>query len=124
MVKEVKRESSEGNEKLCSMLSYILIGIIWYFADDKMRKSGFAKYHAKQGLVLLIAAIVWGILLSIIFQAFAWQMLLSGGVRLFQIISWLNYIPLIWVIIGVINVANNNEKPLPLIGKFAEKLSF
>ena len=54
--KETKKttENDAGNEKLCAILSYLLIGIVWYFADDKLRKSEFAKYHVKQGLFLFL----------------------------------------------------------------------
>lgn len=124
MVKNVKRESGERNEKPCSMLSYLFIGIIWYFADDKIRKSGFAQYHAKQGLALLITAIIWGIFLSIVTDIFFIKPLFSGGLWLYQLFQLLNWAPLILALIGVINVANNSEKPLPIIGKFAEKFSF
>ena len=38
-----------SNNKLCAALSYLLIGIIWYFADEKMKSSSFAKFHFQLG---------------------------------------------------------------------------
>jgi uncharacterized membrane protein len=113
------------NEKACAVLSYILIGLIWYLADDKMKKSNFAKYHVKQGLVLLIASIVYSILLGIIFSIILFPIIMTGaGVGLVAIFSLLYYVPLIWTIIGIINAVNDKEKELPIIGKYAEKFSF
>ena len=106
--------------KICAALSYILIGIIWYFVDEKMKKDKFAKFHAKQGIVLLVASIAWAILLNIIFGTLA-----LGGLWIFwQLWSLLSYVPLVFVIIGIINAVNNKQKELPIIGKFASKLTF
>jgi uncharacterized membrane protein len=112
--------------KVCAALSYILIGIIWYFADENMKKNGFAKFHAKQGLVLLIAAIAYDIVLGIIVGALLFPLLFSGmgGWGLFSILRLLYYVPLIFIIIGIINALNGNEKELPIIGGFASKLNF
>jgi len=118
------KTTNGGNDKVCAALSYILIGIIWYFADEKMKKSGFAKYHAKQGMVLLIAAIIYSIILQIIFSILFIPMIMGGGFTLYPIIMLLGYIPLIWAIIGIINAVNGKEKPLPIIGGWANKLSF
>ena len=101
----------KGNEKLCAILSYLLIGIIWYFADEKMKKSTFAKHHAKQGLVLLIADfIVWAI----------WMVPFLGWI----IGPVLNIGIIILLIIGIINAANGKMSLLPIIGRFAEKINF
>lgn len=113
MAKKQKHSSSSdaGNEKACAILSYILIGIIWYFVDEKMKKNEFVKYHVKQGLVLLIVAIIFSAIASIPFIGFA--------------IGWILWlIEVVLMIIGMINAANNQEKELPVIGKFAEKFSF
>jgi uncharacterized membrane protein len=115
------REVEEG--KVCAILSYLLVGIIWYFADEKMKKNNFAKFHAKQGLVLLIAAIAYSILLGIIFGIIFTPLFFMGGWGLFWIFRLLYYVPLIFTIIGIINSANGNERELPIIGKFATKLT-
>jgi uncharacterized membrane protein len=110
-VSSSSRANDKGNEKACAILSYLLIGIIWFFADDKMKKSGFVKYHVKQGLVLLILdVIIWAI----------------GGI---PILGWI-IAPILWIgfvillIIGIINAANGDEKELPIIGKFAKNFTF
>lgn len=117
-----------ANEKLCAALSYILIGIVWYFADEKMKKSQLARYHAKQGLVFLIAWIVYAIVLQILFTILFPAMIFGGGLwagfGFYSILRLLGYIPLIWAIIGVINALNGNIKALPIIGQYGEKFSF
>jgi uncharacterized membrane protein len=131
MVKKVKAKTSAGkveNEKVCALLSYLLIGIIWYFVDERMKQSALAKYHAKQGLVLLIAAIcydiVLGILIAIIVAPFVLTGMFIGALGIVALLNILYYVPLIFMIIGIINALNEKQKPLPIIGHFAEKFSF
>ena len=127
MSKKIGNVSSKDVEegKVCAILSYLLIGIIWYFADEKMKKNGFAKFHAKQGLVLLVAAIIYNIALGIVLGAILFPMMFSGvGWGIFSILRLLYYIPLVFTVIGIINAANGNEKELPIIGNFAKKLTF
>jgi uncharacterized membrane protein len=114
-MKKKKKSSSQNteanNEKLCAVLSYLYIGLLWYLLDEKIKKSEFAKYHVKQGLVLLITNIVLGVIMGI------------------PIIGWF-LAPIIYLIIlalmivGIINALANSEKELPVIGKFAENFKF
>lgn len=119
-----KNDVSDG--MACAILSYLLIGIIWFFADDKMKKNKFAGFHAKQGLVLLIGSIVfsvaWGIVFSIL--AFILAFIPVLGWALILILSLVFYLPLIWVIIGIIAAATGKKKLLPIIGRFGEKFKF
>lgn len=115
-----KQSSDKNNERLCAILSYFLIGIIWYFADEKMKKSEFAKFHVKQGLILLIAWIVYDLIVGIV----VWPLILLSFGLLAPILMLLYYVPLIWLILGVINAANNTEKELPIIGKFGKNFNF
>ena len=116
----VKKTVSKDDSKICAVLSYLLIGIIWYFADEKMKKSSFARFHAKQGLVLLIACIIYSVVISAIFLPLVFM---SLGM-LWPLMQLLNLIPWIFIILGIINALNGKEKELPLIGKFAEKFDF
>jgi uncharacterized membrane protein len=80
----------------------------------KEKAGNLLKYHLKQSLGLII----FSILLSVVLRV-----LLS--VTHLGILSILGFIPLILMIIGAINAANEVEKPLPLIGKMVEdKFSF
>jgi uncharacterized membrane protein len=100
------------NGKICALLAYLLFGIIWYFADEKMKKNNFAKFHTKQGIILIITSILGSVILGII-----------------PVLGWIVY-PifqlgiLIFAILGIINSLNGKEKELPVIGQFAKKLNF
>lgn len=117
--KEEKAAKEGGNSKVCAILAYLLIGIIWYFVDEKMKKDSFAKFHVKQGIVLLIFAIAWSIALSILSA-----ILMFGIAILWPLIMLLYYVPLVFTIIGIVNAVGNKEKELPIIGQYAKKLKF
>ena len=106
------KNKSHENEKLVAGLSYIIIGIIWYFVYEDMKKNEFAKFHVKQAINLLLISLVMkaaiGILTFITFNVF-------------KLISWIfGVIFLILWIVGIINVINGEKKVVPTIGQFAE----
>ena len=109
----------KGNNKICAILAYLLIGIIWYFVDKEMQKDQKVKYHVKQAIILLIFSIIWSIIIDVIFRIFFG---LLGF--LWTVIHFLTYVPLIFTIIGIINAVNDSQKPLPIIGQYADKLTF
>jgi uncharacterized membrane protein len=115
MAKEKEAESSGDNTKLCAFLAYLLIGIIWYFADEKMKKNDFVKFHVKQGLVLLITAIIF---------SFFYGILVFIPIIGWFIIAVLQLCVLILLVMGIINALNGKENPLPIIGGFAKKFTF
>jgi len=83
----------------------ILAYIIFFIPLIAARDSRFAMYHANQGLVLFLAAVVVNIV---------------GGIIPF--IGWFLILPIGWIavlllaIIGIINSSKGEMKPLPLIG--------
>ncbi|HAR96012.1 MAG TPA: hypothetical protein DCR97_08645 [Deltaproteobacteria bacterium] len=93
-------EDVEKN-KAMAILSYI----IFFIPLIAARESKFALYHANQGLVLFLAAVVINIV---------------GGIVPF--IGWFIILPFGWIavvilaIIGIINASKGLMKPLPLIG--------
>lgn len=112
--------AKSDNGKICAILSYLLIGIIWYFVDKGMQKDERVKFHVKQGIILLIFSIIWSVVLNFLFG------FLIMGLMSFIWGMWhlLSYVPLIFTIIGIINAVNDNQKELPVIGHYAEKLTF
>jgi uncharacterized membrane protein len=113
--------AKEDNSKICAILSYFLVGIVWYFVDEKMKKNAFVKYHVKQGLNLLIIgvafSIAWSILtgiLAIVTMGFALIVLapVSMLISLAEIVLW---------IFGIVYAAQNTQKPIPVIGIYADK---
>ena len=105
--------SDVDSGKVCAILSYLFIGIVWYFIDENMKKNTFAKFHVKQSLVLLVVSIILQIIGTII-----------------PIIGWFLILPLagifglVWMLIGIINALNGQTKELPIIGKYSTKFNF
>lgn len=95
--------------KTCAILSYLIVGIIWYFADDKMRNNEFAKFHAKQGLNLLIISFAGNLILGII-PIIGWMLLPIFGIAIF----------ILWIM-GLISSINGEKKMVPIIGQYADK---
>ena len=100
-------EDIEEN-KVIALLSYL--GIVVLVPLLAKKESPYAQFHAKQGLVLLIAWIAIGIITVI------------------PIIGWIigpiaSIVLLIFSIIGIINALGGQTKELPLIGQFGEKLN-
>ena len=80
------------------------------------KQSKFARYHSNQGLVLLIASILYGIaysILSSIILAISWRLYF-----IVSIIGLVSIVVTVLAIIGIINAATGKAKELPLIGKF------
>lgn len=107
------------DKKTISIISYITI-IGWVIAfivfNNGVEKASLAKYHLKQALGLAVL----GILLSIA-QVIVLSIVPSIGI-VFTILSALIFV--LWII-GIINAAKEEEKPLPIIGAmFADKFDF
>lgn len=107
-VKQVKASDA----KVCALLAYLAIGIIWFFVDDKMKASEFAKFHVKQALVLMIASLGGHLILGLI-PLLGWIALPLFSLAVFAL-----------AVIGIINAVNGEKKELPIIGQFADKLKF
>ncbi len=103
-----------GSNKAMAILAYFgpLVLIPIFAAKD----SKFARYHSNQGLVLLLAAIAYGIvynILSAIILAISWRLYF-----VVSIIGLVSIVITVLAIIGIINAATGKAKELPLIGKF------
>ena len=107
-----------SNSTLMAILAYF--GILIIIPILVAKNDSFVKFHIKQGLALLITAIVLWILFfpASIFLA-ALRIPLIG---LFFPLIWL--LVFLFFIIGVINAATGKTKELPLIGGFGSKFNF
>ena len=70
----------------------------------------FVKYHVKQGIVLLVSAII------------AWLIIQALPVIGLVMAPLLDVAIIVLLIIGIMNAVKGVEKPLPLIGQFADKI--
>jgi uncharacterized membrane protein len=93
--------------KVLAAVGYL--GILFLVPMLAAPKSPYAQFHAKQGMVLFIAAIILSVVLAI--PVLGWVI---GGLGEVFI--------LILMIMGIINAVNGQEKPLPVIGQFASKV--
>ena len=95
-------EDIEMNKTIAG-LSYLLFFLPLIVCPN----SKFARFHANQGLILLIAGIVGNLILGMI-----------------PIVGWLVLMPIFSIcllvlgVMGLINGLNGKAVPLPLIGKF------
>lgn len=107
------KEDIEGN-KVAAVISYIsfLVVITLLIAPD----SKFARYHANQGVTLLIVSVVFGIARGIILGIFGFIPLVGAIIGF--ILSIINLLIVILSILGIVNAVKGEAKPLPIIGSF------
>ena len=114
------KNSTKSNKvecKLCSetkLFAFLgvfltLIGFIVVLLARKHDK--YAMYYGKQGLVLFIAALIVSVVGGIV-PFIGWFFILPVG-NVLVVILW---------VIGLINSLSGKKKPVPWIGKFADKL--
>lgn len=88
------------NNKLMGILSYL--GILVLIPIFAVKDDAFVRYHANQGLVNCIIAIVASIL---------------SAIPIIGIVAGLvGIVCFVFMILGIINVVKGEMKPLPLIG--------
>ncbi|HEX5429986.1 MAG TPA: DUF4870 domain-containing protein [Patescibacteria group bacterium] len=98
--------ANHGKNSGMALLSYIGILVIIPLVSDS-RHDPFVKFHAKQGLALLI---VW-----VLGSVFFW----------IPVIGWLLWLCVfVLMILGIMNAVNGQEKELPIIGGFAKNFNF
>lgn len=111
-IKETKAPTSSQKDidenKLMAVLGYL--GILLLIPLLAKKDSPYAQFHAKQGLVLLIAGIIVGVVAVI--PVLGWIISLLG---------YLGYI-ILWIM-GIVNAISGKMNELPLIGKFARNFN-
>ena len=97
-----------------AILSYIpiaFVGLIVSIISITQKNNAYSLFHAKQALTLYIFAIAGGLIcLPLCFVCIGFPLLIAvelGG--------------LVLCIIGIINASGGQCKPLPVVGKFADK---
>jgi uncharacterized membrane protein len=107
------------SNKTLSILSYVtIIGWIIAFVKHKepQQKNALVSYHLKQGFGLFIVSLLFNVAMTVVAMVVP-ALSFVGTVG--------SILTLILIIIGIINAANEQEKPLPLIGGlFEKKFSF
>jgi uncharacterized membrane protein len=103
--KEPKKEQTNT----MAFISYI--GPLCLIPFFNKTQDEFVKFHTKQGLVLFAGEVITWIIIAI------------------APILWFlgNLVGILWLIlsiIGIMNVAKNEKKEIPFIGKYADKIKF
>ncbi len=103
------------NAKTMAIVAYItwigwIIALVTYNGDAQ--KPSLTRFHLRQSFGLLVAGIAFYILYFIMLNIFFILGLLFGLLGLGFVVLW---------IMGIINAANEQEKPLPLVGEFFDK---
>lgn len=105
--------------KIMALLSYI--GILVFVPLLAAKDSKFARFHAGQGLNLLISLIAWTIVHRVLMAIFR-VILLPDAWRLYSllgtILSLVYIVFTVLAIIGIVNALNGKAKELPVIGKY------
>jgi len=94
--------------KVFAVLAYL--GILFLVPLLAAPNSPFARFHTNQGIVLFLSALILhfvGVLIAIV---------TLGIGALLMPVTWLLII--IFVVLGIVNAATGQFKPLPLIGHF------
>lgn len=109
---EVNAKDAQDN-KAMGILAYL--GILVLVPIFAAKESSFARFHANQGLVLLLAEVAYGIVVAILSAIF-----LAISLSLWLVINtilgilWIAFA--VWAILGIVNAAKGEMKPLPIIG--------
>ncbi len=118
MAEEEKKEEVKEAPKASGKEPNIGMAVIAYFiffipllTDSK--NDPFVKFHVKQSIVVLLAAIIVSVIGGII-PFLGWFLILPFG-SLLVFVLWL---------MGVINAAQGKKKAVPMIGQFGEKFNF
>ncbi len=102
------KESSAKKNTGMAVVAYLLF-FVPLLTDAK--NDPFVKFHVKQAIILLIGWLVSVIIGQVPVLGWAISFVMGVGI-------------LILLLMGIINALNGEEKPLPIIGQYAEKLNF
>ena len=108
-------KKTSDNDKLMGVLAYL--GILVLIPLLAAKDSKFAQFHAKQGLTLFIGEVILFVLNWVV-TIIAFSSLAGFTIgSLLSLVLWGVWIFFVVLsIIGIINVVNGEQKPLPLIG--------
>lgn len=106
------QESDIADNKVMAVLSYLWILVLIPILAAP--NSPYARFHASQGLTLLLVDIAWGVVSGILSFILGFIPVIN---LLWGIIVWLVGIALfVMTILGIVNAVQGKAKELPLIG--------
>ncbi|MGI6192163.1 MAG: hypothetical protein ACOYI3_01180 [Christensenellales bacterium] len=120
IMKTASHERDAQENKTMAILAYILFFIP--LLTGAHNTSPFVKYHTNQGTLLFLASLAFGVVYWILVSILTSILLSTGAWGVWSVLStilslsWLLILAL--CIIGIINAASGQMKPLPVIGRF------
>ncbi len=96
--------------KVMAILSYL--GILVLIPIFAVKDSPYTKFHANQGLVLLIVEIGYSVITRIINS-------IIGVSLVWTLLSLVNLLFLALAILGIVNAVNGKAKKLPIFGEIS-----
>ena len=102
-----------ADNKVVCVLSYLWI--LFWIPLVACSSSKYGKFHANQGLILLLTNIVLGIACGILGGIFSLIPYIGGVIAgLLSFVAWAG--PFALMIYGMVNTAQGKSKELPLVG--------
>lgn len=103
--------NNNGTAKVISILDYI--GILWILGLLVEKDNPDVKFHTNQGLVLFLLDVVVGVVNAV----FGFLSFIPVVGTLLSIVGWaLGVACFVLMILGIVNAAQGQRKPLPVIG--------
>lgn len=99
-------EADVSQVRLFGIIGYIFPILFFLPLVTEAKDNSFAKYHANQQLLLLLFLIIGNAAASIL-------TVILIGLLLYPVV-WIY--GLVCMVLGILNVVNDREKPLPIIG--------
>lgn len=114
MTNEETYLGSPDNPRTAAIVCYItLLGwLIAYFGIYRANKNAFAAFHLRQTLLLHIFAFAVNVLNVLALWQYIPYFIVTAA-ALLLLLLWL---------IGLANALNNIQKPIPVVGKWAQKM--
>jgi uncharacterized membrane protein len=114
-----------GPKRPLAFIAYLVPIFGWLYVLLFDRRDEFAVYHAKQAVMLTITAVVVPVAWAVAAWILTWIPLVGSvlAVSLFALVM-LAYLFLaaVWIA-GMINALTAQAKPLPVVGRWAERIS-
>ncbi|MDR0286837.1 MAG: hypothetical protein LBI03_03890 [Clostridiales bacterium] len=104
--------SVNSDNKVFSVLAYI--SILWIVGLIAGKDDPKVKFHVNEGIILFIVEFVVLFILGILYNIFHRIFFLGGFISFVRVIAIIGSFVL--MIIGIINVVNDREAHLPIIG--------
>lgn len=114
-VEETYTQEDISSNKFMAILAYLFLLVLIPFFTRK--DSPFTKFHVKQGFVLVFIYAAGYILdFFYIIPYVGWIFGILGSV--------LTVFAVVLSVIGIVGAARGQAKPLPIVGKYSDKITF